>query len=109
MLYVGTAGEGLYRSVDGGASWQRSSRGIDPNANIRSVAVNPQNNREVCAADLHTGVYFSCDGGESWTRATKGLRTRAVNRLVYSSDGKVLYAATEGEGVFRLDLVPAGG
>jgi hypothetical protein len=37
----------------------------------------------------------------------EGLTTRAVTSLDISSDGRVLYAATAGEGVFRL-LISAG-
>ena len=33
-----------------------------------------------------------------------GLRCRAVQALSITADGAILYAATDGEGVFRLDL-----
>jgi hypothetical protein len=56
------------------------------------------------AADRFSGVYRSTDGGATWMPINTGLRTRAVNALSISSDGQHLYAATEGEGVFRLDL-----
>jgi hypothetical protein len=36
----------------------------------------------------------------------RGLTTRAVNALAISRRGDVLYAATEGEGVFRLGEAP---
>jgi hypothetical protein len=50
------------------------------------------------------GVYVSADGGASWHPINDGLSTRAVRHLAISTNGKVLYAATSGEGVFRLDL-----
>jgi len=47
---------------------------------------------------------MSTDGGESWTPINDGLSTKAVTSLALSADGWVLYAATSGEGVFRLEL-----
>ncbi len=40
----------------------------------------------------------------SWKALNTGLGMRAVNALAISSDGLHLYAATEGGGVYRLDL-----
>jgi hypothetical protein len=51
-----------------------------------------------------SGVYRSQDGGQSWYLINNGLRCRAVQSLSITDDGATLYAATEGEGVFRLDL-----
>ena len=42
--------------------------------------------------------------GASWQALNDGLRMRAVNALALSADGRHLYAGTEGEGVYRLDL-----
>ncbi len=42
--------------------------------------------------------------GNTWHIINKGLSTRAVTKLAISADGKVLYASTSGEGVFRLVL-----
>jgi hypothetical protein len=38
---------------------------------------------------------------QQWVATNKGLSTRAIVDLEISADGKVLYAATTGEGVFR--------
>ena len=51
--------------------------------------------------------FLSPDGGANWVTVNSGLRTRAVNALALSEEGMVLYAATEGEGVFRLDAAGA--
>jgi hypothetical protein len=55
-------------------------------------------------ADLRSGVYRSTNGGDSWRPINDGLLVRAVNALALSADDGCLYAATEGSGVFRLDL-----
>ncbi len=102
-LAAGT-GNGVYRSQDGGNSWKLSSKGIDPGADIRDIVFNPVDTKILWCADFMTGVYQSTDGGESWINRSEGLRTRAVHSLAISHEGLYLYAGTEGEGVFRLDL-----
>jgi photosystem II stability/assembly factor-like uncharacterized protein len=108
-LYVGTEGGAVFRSTDGGMRWVSSSAGMDPQAAIRSIVIDPLDPQVIYAADLRTGVYRSSDGTKTWVKINEGLRTRAVRALAISSDGRTLYAATEGEGVFRIDLSPAGG
>jgi uncharacterized protein (TIGR03437 family) len=77
---------------------------MDPGARIRSIVVDPTSSQVVYAADLRTGVYRSDDGGKLWVQIAKGLTMRAVKALAISSEGGTLYAATEGGGVFRLDV-----
>jgi photosystem II stability/assembly factor-like uncharacterized protein len=107
-LFAGVENGGVYKSSDGGATWRQSSNGMDAQAIVRSIVLDPTDSQTVYAADLRTGVFRSSDGGATWVKINNGLRTRAVKALAISSDGKVLYVGTEGEGVFRLDLMPAG-
>lgn len=103
IVYVGTFA-GLYRSSDAGASWAQVMQGFAPESIITDIALDPTDAQVVYVSDVSSGVYRSQNGGSVWTPLNQGLRTRAVNRLALSSDGRHLYAATEGEGVFRLDL-----
>jgi hypothetical protein len=47
-------------------------------------------------------VFLSADGGQTWSPLNDGLLTPAAEKLALSTDGSVLYATTEGAGVFRL-------
>jgi photosystem II stability/assembly factor-like uncharacterized protein len=109
ILYAGAENGGVYRSSDGGQSWRTGSAGMDPQAAVRDIVIDPTNTQVLYAADLRTGVYRSQDGAQTWNKVNLGLRTRAVTALAISTDGTAVYAATDGEGVFRLDLTPAGG
>jgi hypothetical protein len=71
---------------------------------IYDIALDPVRPGVVYAGDRLSGVYASTDGGETWRRMNTGLLMRAVNELAVSADGQHLYAATEGNGVYRLDL-----
>jgi hypothetical protein len=103
-IYAGLAFGGLYRSEDGGLSWWPSASGLNPESAISDIIFDPNDSAVMYAADLFSGIYRSEDGGETWLPVNNGLRTRAVNKMEFTSDGKHLYAATEGEGVFRLDM-----
>jgi hypothetical protein len=104
ILYAGLDRAGLYRSEDGGETWQSSAAGLNPEASVSDIVFDPTDPQVMYASDRFSGVYRSTDGGATWTPINTSLRTRAVNALAISSDGQHLYAATEGEGVFRLDL-----
>jgi photosystem II stability/assembly factor-like uncharacterized protein len=71
-------GSGVYRSVDGGGTWQRV--GLTNSGAIGRLAVDPTNSQNIFAAatgDLFNpggerGVYKSIDGGSTWTRVLTG-------------------------------------
>jgi uncharacterized protein (TIGR03437 family) len=55
-VYAGTQTEGLFKSTDRGASWSRSSSGLN-NAYVRSLAVAPDN-----PATVYAGILGGPDG-----------------------------------------------
>ncbi len=108
VVYAGLEGGGLYKSTDAGATWKVASTGMDSTASVRDIVIDPVNPQTVYAGGTRTGVHCSKDGGKLWLAVDRNLSMRAVKALAISSDGGTLYAATEGEGVFRLDLTSAG-
>lgn len=67
-IYLGTHGDGLWRSDDAGRSWERSDRGIPVNI-ITALAVEP--NSEPGPGVVYAGtepstISRSDDGGETW-------------------------------------------
>ncbi len=104
IVYAGISFGGIYRSDNSGDSWQQSSAGLNPEANISDIVIDPTNPNNLYTSDLFSGVYRSVDGGKTWQLFSEGLRMRAVYQLALSQDGAHLYAATEGEGVYRRDL-----
>jgi photosystem II stability/assembly factor-like uncharacterized protein len=109
VIYIGLSSAGLYRSTDGGESWHLSSTGMSREASVSDIVADPTEVGVLYAGDRRSGVFRSSDGGQTWSALREELRMRTVNALALSSDGNVLYAATEGDGVYRLDLRPAGG
>jgi photosystem II stability/assembly factor-like uncharacterized protein len=69
---------------------------------ITDVVIDPTDPNRIFISDMATGVYMSLDGGTRWRVMNEGLRIKAVKDLAISSDGRALYAATMGGGVYRL-------
>jgi photosystem II stability/assembly factor-like uncharacterized protein len=103
-VLVGLLFGGMHASVDAGVSWTPVAAGLPPEANVADIVFDPANPAIVYAADRLSGVYRSTDGGASWQAINSGLRMRTVNQLGLAPDGTLLYAATEGEGVYRLAI-----
>jgi photosystem II stability/assembly factor-like uncharacterized protein len=101
-LYAGFSQGGVMISDDGGESWQPSLTGMIPETAISDIAVDLAHPGVIYAASLDSGVYRSLDHGESWRGLNEGLTNRSSTSLSLSSDGKHLYLATSGGGVFRL-------
>jgi photosystem II stability/assembly factor-like uncharacterized protein len=103
-ILAGVDGHGVYVSDDSGQTWQDGLAGLEPNGSLHDVVVDPTNPQIVYASDHSSGVYQSSDGGFTWVRINDGLLNRAGMGLAISADGQHLYLATDGGGVFRLDL-----
>ncbi|MCF6766837.1 hypothetical protein L3V86_00450 [Thiotrichales bacterium 19S11-10] len=89
-IYVGTWGGGLYTSIDGGTTWQRTNaddtNGLNSN-NINSVFVTEPDN-----IYLGTDNGLSIYNGESWSTITNGLASNYV-QCVFVDDANI-YAGT---------------
>lgn len=110
-LFVPGGERGLYRSVDGGTSWQLVLSGANSTTGAVDVAVSPTNSNRVYAAmwdnrrqpngrvygGLGSGIFRSNDGGSTWTRLAGGLPAASTNLgrmglAVARSDANRLYA-----------------
>ena len=110
-LFLGTNVHGVYKSIDGGASWEETlwrTEAINTSkrdhAHAIDIAINPIDTKIIAVADWNSGVMLSQDGGESWQRTNQGLDTGVVQVLTFSPNGQFLFAGTEGHGIFRYKL-----
>jgi photosystem II stability/assembly factor-like uncharacterized protein len=71
-LYVGTIGEGLWRSTDGGLQFVRAADGLFVECHVRAIAVHPQ---EPATLYLGTeqGLFRSTNGADHWQRVASPL------------------------------------
>ena len=74
------AGSGLYKSTDGGTTWQPLTKGLpgEPEGVARiGVAIAPSDRKRIYAsveADKKAGVYRSDDAGETWAQVNDDHR-----------------------------------
>mgnify|MGYP002475941990 CR=1 FL=1 len=96
VVYLGTGGSGMYKSLNGGRDWFPS--GLEGQF-VRSVAVDPANANTVYAAvrtDTASYVRASTDGGGNWITLNMPFYVREVYALAVATDGTGdLYAGTE--------------
>ena len=66
-LYVGTIGEGLFRSLDQGQTFRRACDGVFVECDVRAVVVHPHR-PEVLYLGTEVGLYVSRDGADNWQK-----------------------------------------
>ncbi len=111
VIWVGTgeanssrssyAGTGLYRSADGGMTWQW--RGLPESQHIARIMLHPTNPDILWVAVLghlytpnaERGVYKTIDGGKTWTRTLFiDEKSGVVDLVIDPNDPNTLYAAS---------------
>jgi photosystem II stability/assembly factor-like uncharacterized protein len=100
-LFVGTVGEGVWRSTDGGAEWTRSSKGMFVECDVRSLAVDPRDPRRIYAG-TNEGVYLTKNAGDDWVRLEGPLDELITwSLLVVPHQPDTVLAGTRPARIFR--------
>src|SRR6266704_1446060 len=100
-ICVGTLGQGIWRSSDGGDTWLRVRHGLYSESAVRALAVHPRDSRILyCGAD--SGMYRSEDKGEHWERLDSPMNQLPVWALAIDPvDPNVIFAGTRPAALFR--------
>ncbi len=100
IVYAGTEGTGIFKTVDGGQSWKEMNRGLIDKV-VRSLVINPEQPNILYAGTWH-GVYITKDGGDNWSADPQGIYDVDVRALALDpTDPNIVYACTQPRGVFR--------
>ncbi len=93
-VYAGTFGAGVYRTANGGRSWQPA--GLDGGVTVLGVAPAPLIENHAVYAVAGSNLWRSRDGGTSWTSLAPALlaagATPAVTALAFSPTPGIVYA-----------------
>ena len=106
-LYGGTAFGDVFRSTDGGVTWQPRRTGLptsprDGVHGARAMAIDPIRPSTVYVGFETGGVYKTTDGGGSWTSANTGLDGYGVVALaVDPRNSDRVYAGSLLGGLYR--------
>lgn len=119
--WQGSADRGIYRSRDGGATWQLVLKGMNATSGASDLSMDPSNPRILYAAfwdhqrqpwfvrsgGAGSGLWKSTDGGDTWTRLTTGLPALIgkVGVSVSPANPDRVFAIVEAErgGLYRSD------
>jgi photosystem II stability/assembly factor-like uncharacterized protein/DNA-binding FrmR family transcriptional regulator len=105
--YMGATGGGVWKTLDGGNSWNNVSDGFFKTGSVGAIGVSASDPNVVYAGmgeapvrgvttSHGDGVYKSTDAGKSWTHL--GLdKTRQISRVqVHPDNPEVVYVAAQG-------------
>ena len=121
VVYAGPYRDKLYKSVDGGQSWAFAGTGIQDQAIVYGIAIDPSDSDNVyigtrgVSAPLGNGVtdwngrlYRSTNGGTSWIESLANVNGDEKNQddwayaiVVDPSNGDKVYAAMHLNGVYQ--------
>ncbi|MGE3342644.1 MAG: hypothetical protein AB7L71_04330 [Vicinamibacterales bacterium] len=110
-LHTTSPDRGVYRTRDGGASWEKVLF-IDNAVGVIEMVMDPSNPEILYAASYDkervawklrqggpgSGIYKTTNGGTTWTRLEGGLPTGNIGRIgldVFRANPRVLYALVE--------------
>jgi photosystem II stability/assembly factor-like uncharacterized protein len=105
IIYVGTWGNGVFKSVDGGMTWVKTSNGLG-DLYINSLAIDPQNANILYAGTYNDEIYKTTNAGETWSHSSQGVQDGAIIYTIaidpYNPD--IIYIGTRGK--FAVDPPP---
>ena len=100
VVYAGTLRTGLFRSANGGSTWQPATTGL-PVDDVRAVAVHPTQSDVAWAGTAGRGVWKTTNGGQLWTDASSGMGNVTIYGIaVDPATPTTLYAASN-PGVYK--------
>ena len=94
-LFVGTYGDGLFRSDDGGTHWTPANFGLGDKFIVNLTRVSEG---VLFAGTIRAGLFKSGDEGRHWVSANHGLENTDVHAMA-SLPGRRIFAGT-GQGVY---------
>ncbi len=94
---------GIYQSINGGLNWTKLS---SPFTYVRSILFDPDIPGTLYAASFYYGSYMSVNNGTTWSPLDNGLKSNRIKCMVFDNKNKILYAGSDGFGMFRMGNSP---
>ena len=96
-VYVGTHGSGVFKSLDGGESWQRINQGLCE-LKIWDLLIAPWDPNYLFVATGGGGIYYSANSGDHWVEMNNGLENLNFSAiaLISGHTNRLIAAGTSG-------------
>jgi hypothetical protein len=116
VVYAGTEPVHLYRSENGGDSWEElgslldlpdevktnwKSPQPDHEGHIRHIYINPKRPRTLYLSLEHGGIVRSFDRGKSWEDVSRGIDYLDIHKIANHPAQEDLYLVSSARGFFR--------
>ncbi len=81
VIYVGTLNAGVFKSIDGGVSWQPAQNGMG-GASIDTLVIDPQQPDTLFAGVYSGGLYKTTDGGANWVSYGSEFESGGIDSII---------------------------
>jgi hypothetical protein len=103
LWLAGTQGGGLFRSDDGGVTFENSGN-VAVGHNLYDISFDPTNRLRIALAAWGVGVALSEDGGKSWQMRNNGLPSTSARSVVFDPGGSGrMFVSVHEEAVYVSD------
>jgi photosystem II stability/assembly factor-like uncharacterized protein len=124
-LYSDNAERGVFRTTNGGRTWEKVLY-VNERVGVIDLVMDPRNPSALYAATYEkqrlpwqmvnggpgSGIYKTTNGGQSWTKLTGGLPGGRIGRIgldIHLANPDILYAVIENENPRTVPIAPPPG
>ena len=103
-LYAATRDNGVWKSIDGGATWLRASIGLPARVSVDALGIDPVTTTTLYATLGTQGIYKTSDGGNAWQQSSSlaaGSGAPGAAVVVDPAHPMTVYAAGESRSILR--------
>ncbi|MGF1539083.1 MAG: WD40/YVTN/BNR-like repeat-containing protein [Pleurocapsa sp.] len=102
-LFINVRGN-IFKSQDGGDSWQTIVNGLDHQYEFSALDIAAQSQKVLFLASLGDGIYKTENGGDSWSKVNQGLETLSIDLLAIAPDSTdLVFAAGTEKGLYKTE------
>ena len=101
ILYAATS-DGIFKSRDGGKSWQKASKGLENAPKIQLLAISQSNHLTLYAGtgrvpgkNCDYGIYKSTDGGTNWQKISGKTFGAVLGMAVSKQNPEIIYVSAK--------------
>ncbi|MEP4780416.1 MAG: T9SS type A sorting domain-containing protein [Algibacter sp.] len=103
LIFVGSPGGGIWRSTDGGASWEPKGDYLDV-MSIWAIAIDPNDSNHILHLNYGSRLLESFDLGDTWTHvATLGNFLNRATMIKFHPTNSNIYFVAEGGALFKTE------
>ncbi|MBL7746519.1 MAG: fibronectin type III domain-containing protein, partial [Chitinophagaceae bacterium] len=101
IIYVATERGGVWKTTNGGQTWQPLTDDISTMMRARSIVVSATNPDLVYVGTVTNGLFKTTDGGLTWQSLTTGATGSIRKILMHPTNNNFIYFTDTQKGIFR--------